>query len=90
MHVCGQNVHAGQDTNSSIEFYHVTMKRWLGFTTKRLQGWWLDWFITMLKTIIHNHYIRRLAMKKAGLINNDIMMLEVRKNVNLSSSIYEE
>ena len=82
--------HAGQDTNSSIESYHGAMKRWLGFTTKGLRGRRLDWLITMLTTTIHNHYTHRLAMKKAGLIKNEIMTLKVRESVNLSYSIDEE
>lgn len=79
-----KNPHAEQDINSSIESYHDAMKRWLGFTTKDLRGRLLDWLITMLTTTIHNHYTHRLAMKKAGLIKNDIMTLKDRESVNLS------
>ena len=82
--------HAAQDTNSFIESYHDAMKKSLDFTTKGLRGQRLDWLITMLTTIIHNHYTDRLAMKKTGLINNDIMTLKVRENVNLSYSIDEK
>ena len=69
--------HTEQDTNSFIESYHKAMKGWLGFTTKGLRGRRLDWLITILTIIIHNHYTHRLTMNKAGLIKNRIMTLKV-------------
>ena len=35
-------LHAEQDINSFIEFYHGAMNRWFGFTTNELQGRRLD------------------------------------------------
>ena len=47
------------------------------FYNQGIAGRQLDWLIIILTIRIHNHYTRRLTMKKTRLIKNKIMTITV-------------
>jgi hypothetical protein len=49
-------LHSNQNTQTSIESYHRALKHWLSLATIGIRGWWIDWLMRKLTTIVVKHY----------------------------------
>ncbi len=55
--------------------------------TKGLRGWWVDWLVWSLTTIIARHYMHMAEMKKRGFIKNKVVEHIVQVNVEKATLI---
>ena len=79
--------HSNMDTQSSIEFYHGALKRWLSTEVRGLQGRRVDWLVWRLCTSVSNHYMHLMDKKMNDFVMNKTIENFVQKNILKSKDI---
>ena len=69
------------DTQSSIEFYHGALKKWLNVDVWRLWNRKVGWLLWRLSNPVSNHYIYLMERKFNGFVVNKAVEKILRKNI---------
>ena len=67
------------DTQSSIEFYHGALKKWLNVDVWRLWNRKVGWLLWRLSNLVSNHYIYLMERKFNGFVVNKAVEKILRK-----------